>query len=97
MSIAYQALAVQSSGSYSYNVKLLYGDQANNQLVSDPFNCLDWRVYQTNNAFNIDSSRKYSGAEGSVPSWPKASYSFNQQASAGQLDFSLSQDDLDSR
>jgi hypothetical protein len=29
----------------NYLVTLLYGDNANDQIVSDPENCVDWRIY----------------------------------------------------
>lgn len=40
-----QATTINDLTTYNYNVQILYGDQQNNQLVSDPVNCLDWRVY----------------------------------------------------
>lgn len=97
MSIAYQASATQTATGYNYNVQILYGDQANNQLVSDPVNCLDWRIYQTKNAFNIDSTRLNVNSEGGVASWPAATYQFNTVSSSGEIDFSFSQSDLDAR
>jgi hypothetical protein len=59
MGVTYNAVAVSSAQGTNYQVTLLYGDQANNQITSDPANCIDWRIYQTNNAFNVDSNRKY--------------------------------------
>lgn len=66
-----------------YHVTLLYGDDQNNQIVSDPVNCVDWRIYQTANSFDVDHSRLYVKNEGNVPSFPSSSYSYNIQSSAG--------------
>lgn len=60
-------------------------------------NCVDWRLYQNGNSYDVDRSRLYVNGEGSVPAWPVTTYSFNAQSSAGQLDFSMSQSDLDSK
>jgi hypothetical protein len=69
----------------------------NNQIVSDPVNCVDWRIYQTANAFGIDSTRKYQVGEGSKPSWPVASYGFLDTVGAAEINFTVLQNDLDSR
>jgi hypothetical protein len=85
MSIVYQAKVVEAASGFQYHVTILYGDQTNNQLVSDPINCIDWRLYQTANAFDVNPSRLSVAQEGALPAWPKASYQYNQQSSAGQI------------
>jgi hypothetical protein len=57
-----------------YEVTILWGDEINNQIVSDPTNCVDWRIYQNTNAYNVDFSREWASTDGQVPSWPKAQY-----------------------
>lgn len=44
-----------------YFVKISYADQVGNELVGDPVNCIDWRIYMIKNAQNIDATRKYVG------------------------------------
>ena len=77
MAIVYDASAETTETGFHYNVRLRYGDQENNQLVSDPVNCIDWRIYQIANAYDIDHSRVGSTSEGDVPTWPNAEYAFN--------------------
>jgi hypothetical protein len=68
-----------------------------NQIVSDPLNCVDWRIYQTVNEYEIDMTRKYVTVEGDVPSWPVSSYTFNTVADAAEITFRITQADLDTR
>jgi hypothetical protein len=70
LGITYNAQAIQIDNGTGYQVTLLYGDNQNDQIVSDPTNCVDWRLYQNNNAFNVDPTRKYLSGNGAVPSWP---------------------------
>jgi hypothetical protein len=95
LGITYSARLENNANGHQFHVQILYGDQENNQLVADPDNCIDWRVYQTANSYDIDNSRLNVAAEGAKPQWPAATYQFNSASSAGQLDFILSQDDLD--
>jgi hypothetical protein len=64
MGITYDAVAIKQNSATAYLITILYGDEANNQIVSDPANCVDWRIYQNNNAFNVDFSRKYVATDG---------------------------------
>lgn len=45
-------------GSY-YKITIRYTDDERNQILSDPINCVGYRVYNTVNAGNIDPTRKY--------------------------------------
>jgi hypothetical protein len=70
LGITYNAVAIQTSAGTAYQVTILYGDKENSQIVSDPNNCIDWRIYQNSNAFGVDSTRKYVVGEGAKPNWP---------------------------
>lgn len=75
LGILYTAEAIQThEADFVYQIKIRYHDDYENQIVSDPENCVDWRIYQTVNEYEIDMTRKYVTGEGNVPSWPIASY-----------------------
>lgn len=42
----------------NYLVSISYPDNPTAPLTSDPY-CVQWRVYQTNNAQDVDATRKY--------------------------------------
>ena len=68
LGIAYTAEAVHThEKDFAYEVKIRYHDDRDNQIVSDPLNCVDWRIYQTVNEYEIDMTRKYVTVEGDVP------------------------------
>lgn len=58
------------NGGLRYNVRVLYGDFQNNQIVSDPVGCISWRVFQIRNEASIDNTRINLD-------WPNAIYQFN--------------------
>ena len=68
-----------------YNVLLQYSDLANDQSYSDPTNCIDYRIYSTQNNYLINPARKYNGngADGNVPTWPVSRFSYNYTNEAG--------------
>jgi hypothetical protein len=64
LGITYKAEHVIENGASHYQVTILYGDRENDQIVSDPENCVDWRIYQNNNAFDVDYSRRWAVNDG---------------------------------
>ena len=95
--IAYNAVANPNGG---YDVLIRYKDDKNNQLVSDPINCLGWRVYQTLNSYDIDVKRVNSNTinsniKGDIPLWPESTYNF--VGSEAQISYKISAEDLSSK
>ena len=43
--ITYNAAAIKVKDATEYQVTILYGDNSIDQIVSDPVNCIDWRIY----------------------------------------------------
>jgi hypothetical protein len=44
--IGYTARAVEThTDNFHYEITISYSDEENNQLVSDPNNCIDYRLY----------------------------------------------------
>ena len=70
LGITYRVDPERTDGLLRYRVTLMYSDQQNNPIANDPINCIDWRLYQINNAHDIDPRRRNEPFAGATPSWP---------------------------
>lgn len=46
-----------AQGTY-VTVNISYADNATNQILGDPINCINFNVYSTKNSYSIDSTRQ---------------------------------------
>lgn len=96
LGIAYRVDAERTKANgLRYRVQVRYADKAGNEIVSDPRNCVDLRVYQTSNAYDVDFSRKYVQSEGGVAEWPRWSRSLKEGQES--IVFYVAHEELESR
>lgn len=60
-------------------------------MLSQPRECLDFRVYQTRNSYEIDATRLFAYFEGQKPREPNAEYRWNVERGCAEIAFSFTQ------